>query len=148
MWIFTKYGFFSAVCARQSVAMFGAPVNPDVIMVRARLKGHLEAIQWRFSDELGAIPIKEFQGTDYAYRMFMPKSLWVTLLAEMAAETDYDNFKSEVQDHQKKSKVDRIDGKSYLDALHVIWCEMHQVQCDHEDRKIPKNPSKKLKKNC
>ena len=35
MWIFTKHGFFSAVCARQGDGKHGQPVDPDRIMVRA-----------------------------------------------------------------------------------------------------------------
>src|SRR5436305_641101 len=34
MWIFTKHGFFSAVCAREGDGSHGRPVDPDRIMVR------------------------------------------------------------------------------------------------------------------
>jgi len=43
MWVFTKHGFFSAVCARQGDGTYGQPVDQDRIMVRARVRGHLEA---------------------------------------------------------------------------------------------------------
>jgi hypothetical protein len=43
MWIFTKHGFFSAVCARKGDGMHGEPVDPERIMVRSRIRGHLEA---------------------------------------------------------------------------------------------------------
>jgi hypothetical protein len=42
MWILTKHGFFSAVCARQGNGTHGQPVDLDRIMVRVRLRGHLE----------------------------------------------------------------------------------------------------------
>jgi len=29
MWVFTKHGFFSAVCARQGGGEHGQPVDPD-----------------------------------------------------------------------------------------------------------------------
>jgi hypothetical protein len=29
MWVFTKQGFFSAVCARQGDGKDGQPINPD-----------------------------------------------------------------------------------------------------------------------
>jgi len=48
MWIFTKYGFFSAVCAREGSGRHGQPVDPDRIMIRARLLSHLEALLKRF----------------------------------------------------------------------------------------------------
>jgi hypothetical protein len=38
MWIFTRYGFFSVVCARQGEGQPGQPVDPDRVMIRARSK--------------------------------------------------------------------------------------------------------------
>ena len=35
MWIFTKHGFFSAVCARQGNGKHGQPIDLERIMVRA-----------------------------------------------------------------------------------------------------------------
>lgn len=35
MWLFTKYGFFSAVSAREGDGSHGRPVDPERIMVRA-----------------------------------------------------------------------------------------------------------------
>ena len=54
MWLFTKHGFFSAVCARQGSGKHGQPVDPGRIMVRARVRGHPEALKARFPDLLGA----------------------------------------------------------------------------------------------
>src|SRR5262245_46724706 len=102
MWIFTKHGFFSAVCARQGDGRHGQPVDPDRIMVRARLRSHLQTLKERFSDLLDDCDIQEFAETDYAFRLFMPKSAWVRVLAALADETDYDNFKSEVARHRGK----------------------------------------------
>lgn len=45
MWVFTKHGFFSAVCARQGSGKHGQPVDPNRIMIRARVRAHLEALQ-------------------------------------------------------------------------------------------------------
>ena len=78
----------------------GQPVDPDRIMVRARVRGHLEALKKRFPDLLGECEIQESAGTDYAYRLFVQKSAWTQVLAGLAEETDYDNFKSEVARHQ------------------------------------------------
>jgi hypothetical protein len=122
MWIFTKHGFFSAVCARQGDGKHGKPVDLDRIMVRARLRGHLEALKKRFPDILGKCEIQESAGTDYAYRLFVQKSAWSRVLAGLAVETDYDNFKSEVASHQGRA------GSAYEHSLHEVWSVMHKMQ--------------------
>ena len=85
MWVFTKYGFFSAVCARQGDGSHGQPVDPDRIMIRVRLRSHLEALKQRFSGLLAECEIREFPETDYAFRLFVPKTDWQQILAELAA---------------------------------------------------------------
>ena len=122
MWLFTKYGFYSAVCARQGDGGHRQPVDPDRIMVRARLRTHLEALQNQFADLLADIDIKEFAGTDYAFRIFLPKSTWSQVVAELTNELDYDNFKSKVAQHQGS------DGVAYEHALHDVWSVMYRLQ--------------------
>lgn len=122
MWLFTKYGFYSVVCARQGSGGHAQPVDPQRMMIRARLRQHLAALQQHFPDLVGDVPIEEFSGTDYAYRMFVPKTTWSRLLAEIAEATDYDNFKSDVSRHQGPA------GAGYLDALHQIWSTMYRLQ--------------------
>jgi len=119
MWIFSKHGFFSAVCCRQGDGKAGQPVDTDRIMVRARIRGHLEALKRRFPSFLGESEIPEFVGTDYAFRLFVQKSAWAQMLAELAQETDYDNFKSEVARYQGRV------GAVYEDSLHQVWSVMH-----------------------
>jgi hypothetical protein len=122
MWIFTKYGFFSAVCARQGNGKHGQPVDLARIMVRARLRCHLEALKKRFPDLLCEYEIQEFAGTDYAYRLFVQKPTWTQVLAGLADETDYDNFKSEVAQHQGSA------GADYEHSLHDVWSAMYKLQ--------------------
>ena len=122
MWVFTKYGFFSAVCARKGGGKYGQPVDPDRIMIRARLRSHLEALLKRFPDVLGESEIQTFTGTDYAFRVFVAKPAWSDMLAAMAEETDYDNFKSEVARHLGK------DGMAYEKSLHDVWDVMYGLQ--------------------
>ena len=122
MWIFTKHGFFSAVCARQGDGKHGQPVDPDRIMIRARVREHLDALKKRFPDLLGQSEIQEYGGTDYAYRLFVQKAAWVQLAAELAEETDYDNFKSKVAQHQGRP------GAAYSQSLHEVWSVMHRLQ--------------------
>lgn len=122
MWLFTKHGFFSAVCARQGSGKHGQPVDPNRIMVRARVRAHLAGLKKQFPHLLGQCGIQEFVGTDYAFRIFVAKSVWSQVLAGLAEETDYDNFKSKVAHHQGKA------GAAYERSLHDVWSVMYKLQ--------------------
>ena len=122
MWVFTKYGFFSAVCAREGDGGRGRPVDPDRVMVRARVRGHLDALKGRFPELLGGCEVREFAGADYAFRIFAEKSAWSRALAGLAEELDYDNFKSEVARHQGEA------GDAYERSLHEVWSVMNKLQ--------------------
>ncbi len=122
MWLFTKHGFYSAVCARQGDGSHGQPVDPDRIMVRARLRSHLEALKENFSDLLADCEIKEFAGTDYAYRIFVPKPIWAQVMVGLTEEMNYDNFKSKVARHQGSA------GADYEHLLHEVWSVMNRLQ--------------------
>ncbi len=122
MWIFTKHGFFSAVCARQGDGGRGQPVDVDRVMVRARVQGHLEALKARFPEELGPCEVLATANADYSHRLFVSKAAWCRVLAGLAEETDYDNFKSKVARHQGKA------GAAYERALHDVWSVMHRLQ--------------------
>ena len=91
-------------------------------MVRARVSGHLEALKQRFPDILENCEIQDSDGTDYAYRLFVPKTHWVKVVAALAEEIDYDNFKSKVARHQ------RAAGAAYEHSLHDVWSVMHRLQ--------------------
>lgn len=86
------------------------------------MRNHLEFLKKRFSDLLDDCEIQESAGTDYAFRLFVAKDDWVQVLAGLAAETDYDNFKSEVANHQGK------DGAAYEHSLHDVWSVMNKLQ--------------------
>lgn len=122
MWIFTKYGFYSAVCARQGGGGHGEAVDPDRIMVRARVRGHLEALKRRFPQLVGDGEILASAGTDYAFRLFVRKPAWAKVVAAMVEETDYDNFKSQVA--RQKGPADA----AYENSLHEVWEVMHRLQ--------------------
>jgi hypothetical protein len=122
MWVFTRYGFFSAVCAKQGDGGHGQPIDPDRIMVRARTGAHLEALKERFPDLLGECPIREFANADYGFRIFVAKSAWSRVLEALAEETDYGNFKSEVSKHLGQA------GSAYVHCLHEVWSVMYRLQ--------------------
>ncbi len=120
MWLFTKYGFYSAVCARQGDGRYGQPLDTQRIMVRARVRAHLEALQRRFPELLAGCEIKEYPGSDYAFRIFVDKSSWSQVLVGLNEELDYDNFKSAVADLQGHN--------DYEHSLHQVWSVMHRLQ--------------------
>ena len=120
MWLFTRYGFFSAVCRRSPEAPGG--YWPETIAVRARQRRHLEALMKRFPEELGSREIVEGDGADYPVRIFVPKPTWASVASALAGETDYHNFKDEVL---------RVDGRgAYEDALHAVWGVMFEIGDD------------------
>lgn len=125
MWIFTRHGFYSAVCARQGQGEYHQPVDPERIMVRVRLRSHLEALRARFPNLVGDCEIQEFSGSDYPFRIFAAKSVWAKVVAELAMETDYDNFKGEVARFQGAKGVGR---SAYMDALHEVWRTMGHIR--------------------
>ena len=61
-------------------------------------------------------------GTNYDYRLFVPKSAWTQVLAGLAEETDYDNFKSDVAYQQGRA------GAVYERSLHEVWSVMNRLQ--------------------
>jgi hypothetical protein len=90
--------------------------------VRARVRGHLEQLKSTFPELLNETEILASDSTDYAYRMFVPKSFWTKVMAALTEEIDYDNFKSDVAKHQGRP------GAGYKDALHDVWSVMHRLQ--------------------
>jgi len=122
MWLFTKYGFFSAVCARAGNGSRRQPIDPERIMVRARVREHLQQLRVRFDGLLGGCEIREFAGSDYAFRIFVEKNVWRRIISELADEIDYDNFKSEVARHQGAS------GAAYEQSLRAVWLVMYELQ--------------------
>lgn len=122
MWIFTKYGFFSAVCARKDEGM-SRELNTDMIMVRARSKDHLENLVQRIKQDHKDVKLEivENDHTDYKYRTFISKEIWADILGKLGEEIDYGNFKNKVADFNRSSG-------SYLHSLHDVWGVMYDFQ--------------------
>lgn len=122
MWVFTRYGFFSAACTRQGDGRHGQPVDPNRIMVRARVRAHLESLKARFAELLSECEIHESADADYAFRIFVAKPVWSQVMARLAEDVDYDNFKSDVARHPGKA------GHDYEHSLHAVWSVMYRLQ--------------------
>lgn len=121
MWIFTRYGFFSIACANGE----GGAVDENAVMVRARSREHLEGLRERFSNTpIAAAPILSDAGTDYKFRVIIPKAEWASILSQMATEQTWSNFKNEASrfSHAQHSS------NRYVDALHDIWHVMAEYQ--------------------
>jgi hypothetical protein len=122
MWLFTRYGFYSVACARNS----DDSINPNLVMIRARRRAHLKALQQRFR-ELAVVEIVTLPHRDYRYRMIATKEMWGRILNDLAQEQDWSNFKNDVARYQGAG------GSHYVDALHKVWGVMHKLQGEHDD---------------
>lgn len=121
MWIFARYGFFSIACAQKPD---GTP-DKDTVMIRARRAEHLENLRDRFP-ALAGIGIATTRGTDYRYRMILPKAVWVPVLAEMGEEQEWSNFKNEAAAYEASRGP--VGEDSYSTALHEVWSVMNGLQ--------------------
>ena len=112
MWIMTPYGFFSVVCAHATgpTASYGE-AHPELMMIRSRNRNHLVALKSRFS---GLPDIDEKSGTDYPCRITAPRADVLRVMASMAEDVDYTNFKNEAH------KVSPND-KPFHTFLMSIW---------------------------
>ncbi len=111
MWFMTKYGFFSIVCAWKDKTDYTP--HPDLMMMRARKKEHLQNLKKRFRF-LQDYEIIETQNTDYPFRMIVDKMDATMLASEISEEIDYCNFKDKVH-----SAIP--DDTSYHSFLMEVW---------------------------
>jgi hypothetical protein len=117
MWLFTRYGFFSIACARAK----DGSLDPKTVMIRARRKGHLDALQNRFT-EIAGLEVVSLPDRDYRYRLIAPKEIWVSGVSQLAEEQNWSNFKNEA------ARFQGADGADYSDALHRVWGVMYDFQ--------------------
>jgi len=119
MWIFCKYGFFSAV---QHID------KPDTLLVRARFKGDLERLIKAMSPEeynLSGQPKVQFTPyADYRYRAEIRKIVFSELIREAIEDIDYSNFKDAMHDGT-------IRDAAYMN----VWACLSQAQA-WEDRVV------------
>jgi len=116
----TTEGMFSAVCPRTEEGR-GLDIETDKIMVRARVRGHLETLQIRFPT-LREAELIETPHADYRFRIIVPKQAWADAVAEMISEQEYTNFKNAAAAAQGP------DDGGYVHALHDVWSVMYGLQ--------------------
>jgi hypothetical protein len=117
MWIFTRYGFYSIACARKQ----DGGVDTETVMVRARCRSHLCALQRRLP-ALATYEIRMTPDRDYACRIIVPKRVWAAVLFDLAAEQEWSNFKNETAIFQGDA------GRDYVGVLHDVWARMARLQ--------------------
>jgi hypothetical protein len=109
MWLCTKYGFFSVVCAWKDNVQ--GKVDFHKLMIRSRKKKHLENLLESFSLDYEII---ESKNTDYRYRIIVEKPVFAELVKLAVSGIDYTNF---------KNKAASIKDFQYLNFLHNVWEE-------------------------
>jgi hypothetical protein len=126
-------GFFSFVGEHANPSNPGAGVaKGGNIIIRARSREHLEAMLTQVQDRAGApcasmadkvlgdamqaAPIIAGGGTDYPFRVKVPKPTAALLMAMLTDDIDYDNFKGAVKDH------------AYHAALMQVWSCMRKLE--------------------
>lgn len=107
MWIFTKDGFYSIVAVRGDASR---------VLVRARVRKHLEALLNRFKLDCRIVELKR---ADYKYRVAMKRAEWSSIACLLADGIDYSNFKGACEDDAKYSGV-----------LHEVWYVVRKLQHD------------------
>jgi hypothetical protein len=122
MWLFTKYGFISAVNARLGGPNRSLPPDPNKIVIRARVRSHMQNVFDAFPGLLGKFEINEdtVGRRDYKYIAIAPKLVWIEVVSKLANEMDYPKF---------KPSVIEFDGMAaYRDSLLDVWQVMYETQ--------------------
>ena len=97
MWILTNVGMVSVVLKHQRKR----PEN-DIMAVRARKRQHLVNL---FGDQIRII---DNEGTDYAFRVHVRRSVVQSALVRALNRVDYPNFKDSVKEKPLKAAYSRI----------------------------------------
>jgi type I restriction-modification system DNA methylase subunit len=118
MWLFTRYGFFSIA----SGTKLDGSVDPKTIMIRSRSDDHLKKLQKRFLVLTGKI--KNWRYRDYRYRLIVLKAVWVKVMAELAEEQEWSNFKDEAKRFQGEK------GQEYVHTLHRVYIATLDLELD------------------
>ena len=119
MWISSLVGTFSVVQAGPEPGK--RPGAPRKLMVRARVRKHLELLQ-RDHPSLRRYPIiASAPERDYAFRMIVPRTTFARVMAAMVEKLTYSNFKS-------AAEASPDLGRDYTDALHSVWAIFRKLQ--------------------
>ena len=90
--MFSQRGFLSIVECKN---------NPDLLLVRARAKGDIEAY-WPTAY------VREGEGTDYRFRSYIPRDQVANRLAKIVREINYPDFKASLRDRKRIPWYSRV----------------------------------------
>jgi hypothetical protein len=106
MWLFTKHGFYSAVCGR-----IEGKTDREKVVVRARLKRHLVNLCLAFPDSLPKpAAIHSSEETDYRYRIVLDQVAWRKVVEELVNDMDYTNFKNACPEPEYHAWLNKVWG--------------------------------------
>lgn len=108
MWLCLNRSFVSVVTDRE---------NPDRLLVRARVEGHIEAV-------FPEVKVFTDAGADYFYRAFIDREAVAQQISSEVQKIDYDNFKASVAD------------QALRDCYLVFWGLMYKLQNSIRERRI------------
>ncbi len=108
IWIFSESGFVSVVRHRD---------HPHLLLVRSRDRDSLVSLCRRV--RLAESQISELKNADYLYRLVCSDAVLLRFLRGSVEELDYPNF---------KSRVLKVRGSVWHDALMKVWAAMHSLQ--------------------
>ena len=124
MWIFSNYGFVSAVQHNK---------KKDVLLVRAREPGVLEAFARRHGIKA---KVERTPVADYLYRAEFNKNDFAEAVADEVLRIDYGNFKASF-----RAAVPENTTASHW-ALMDVWCVMRDLQQNLAPSIVPFAPEK------
>jgi hypothetical protein len=125
MWIFTTIGFYSAVAHRDDVSKKARKRlkkrGKDArIVVRGRVRRDLENLADLYCEMYGHRPaVIESDTSDYPVRIVIPKHRWALIIAALADDVDYPDFKSTVKAAQ---------GHERYSVYTKVWTALHALQ--------------------
>jgi len=111
MWLYTVDGFYSTVENWNDASQ---------VMIRARVREDLVKLAARLQRPELVDAIRDDVGTDYAFRIFVDKAIWLDYLMAVGRALNYDNFKATALAGQHGS------GRST--AYHRVWGVMKEWQ--------------------
>lgn len=117
MWLFTKFGMVSVVCARvlDAKGRVTTKVDQSRLMIRARRRSHLNALLAGTS--LECAEVLDTRNADYRYRVFATREEFSQVLERVSEQLDYGNFKGECH---KRAEAGMLN-HNFVSCLHRVW---------------------------
>ena len=110
MWLVTDRGFYSVVDKGD---------REGYVCVRARVSGDIDNLFELDSMKQYAGGVIETHDSDYRYRVYVRRDDWIRAAADLAAQIDYSNFKSQVY---------RTQGRERAHTYMKAWSALFDLQ--------------------